>query len=243
MKNNSTNIIENDVSLSPFFPLGSDFLIYHSLTIAVAPNNDVYTNNYTNNTVAMWSSSTSTWSTLGSNFVGNCIAIVTMPNGDVYVGGNIPTYKNISKWNYSTSAWEALGTGFADGFCKAISVASNGDVYAGGAFTTAGGVSVNHIAKWSPSTSTWEALEASGAGLGLNASCNGIALASNGNVYAGGEFTTAGGVNAKFVALYSKNIRLSIDGKFTTHMELNDAILVNKLPNGEVYYQGSVTKI
>ena len=39
-----------------------------------------------------------------------------------------------------------------------LAIDGDGNVYAGGDFTTAGGVSANHIAKWNVSTNSWSAL-------------------------------------------------------------------------------------
>jgi len=56
----------------------------------------------------------------------------------------------------------------------------------GGAFTTAGGVSANGIAKWDGTQ--WSAL-----GSGMNAGVVWALTAYNGELIAGGNFTTAGG--------------------------------------------------
>jgi hypothetical protein len=51
----------------------------------------------------------------------------------------------------------------------------------------------NHIAKWDGSS--WSAL-----GSGMNGGVSALAVDGSGNVYAGGNFTTAGGVSANFIA-------------------------------------------
>ena len=82
---------------------------------------------------------------------------------------------------------------------RPLSLAVDGtDLYVGGIFTKAGGVSANCIAKWDGNT--WSAL---GSGLGgayPEYPCV-YALALVGtNLYAGGRFTTAGGLPANFIA-------------------------------------------
>ena len=69
------------------------------------------------------------------------------------------------------------------------------DLYAGGNFTTAGGVSANHVAKWNGSR--WEA---------LGSGTDGIVLALaviGGNLYAGGDFAHAGGNDADSLARWN----------------------------------------
>ena len=70
-------------------------------------------------------------------------------------------------------------------------------MYAGGAFTTVGGVPANTIARWDGNS--WSAL-----GSGIDRSfpspyVNALAVLGS-NVYAGGAFTTAGGLPANYIA-------------------------------------------
>ena len=90
-------------------------------------------------------------------------------------------------------AWHALGTGL-DSCVYALAVDGSGNLYAGGEFTTAGGVSANHVAKWDGSD-----VERSRQWAEQRMSCA-LAVDGSGNLYAGGEFTTAGGVSANYVA-------------------------------------------
>ena len=78
---------------------------------------------------------------------------------------------------------------------------SGGTLYAGGSFTTAGGSAANCIAQWNGSS--WSAL-----GSGMNGG-DGFgpyvfALAVSGStLYAGGDFTTAGGSAANYIAQWN----------------------------------------
>jgi trimeric autotransporter adhesin len=73
-------------------------------------------------------------------------------------------------------------------------------LYAGGTFTQAGGVEANYIARWDGSS--WSSV-----GGGMDGSVHALAVLKNDSrgatgvgLYAGGWFTTAGGVKANAVA-------------------------------------------
>ena len=87
-------------------------------------------------------------------------------------------------------------TGFGGASVCALAV-SGTNLYAGGYFATAGGVSANCIAKWNGSA--WLAL---GSGVAPPGPYSYVyALAVNGtDLYAGGDFTTAGGGTANYIA-------------------------------------------
>ena len=72
-------------------------------------------------------------------------------------------------------------------------------LYAGGAFTTAGGVAANYVAKWDGSS--WAPL---GSGVsGTSSSVSALTVFDDGGgpaLYAGGRFTSAGGVAANRIA-------------------------------------------
>jgi hypothetical protein len=75
---------------------------------------------------------------------------------------------------------------------------SGSALHAGGAFTSAGGVPANRIAKWNGST--WAAL---GSGMGTSSTVEALAAYDDGSglaLHAGGNFTSAGGVAASYVA-------------------------------------------
>jgi len=123
----------------------------------------------------------------------------------LYVGGAFDTAggveaKNIAKWD--GSSWSPLGSGL-DGFVNALKVHDDGGgeaLYAGGLFTMAGGaggVAASRIAKWDGSS--WSAL-----GAGMNQPwVSSLAVYDDGAgaaLYAGGRFTTAGGVAANGLA-------------------------------------------
>jgi hypothetical protein len=189
-------------------------------SIAIDSLNNVYVGGYFTsaggvpvNNIAKWNPNTSTWSALtsGINYLTLSIAIDSADN--VYVGGQFTTAggvsaKNIAKWNPNTSTWSALGTGTNTGAninVKTVAIDSVNNVYIGGSFTSAGGVPANYIAKWNPNTSTWSALGNGLTTTDLFFGAFSIAIDSLNNVYAGGQFTTAGDVSANYIAKWNPN--------------------------------------
>jgi hypothetical protein len=151
------------------------------------------------NRIAKWDGSA--WSALGSG-MDKFVFALAASGTNLYAGGLFTTAggvpaTNIAKWD--GSAWSALGSGMND-TVYALAV-SGTNLYAGGDFTTAGGVAANHIAKWDGSA--WSAL-GSGIGGPYPWIVHVEALAVNGtDLYAGGSFTTAGGVAANNIAKWN----------------------------------------
>ena len=148
------------------------------------------------NYIAKWNGSA--WSALGTGMYDRVFALAVASDGTLYAGGSfciagdVVNTAFIAKWD--GSAWSALGTGMNNDVC-ALAV-SGTTLYAGGKFHTAGGVNANHIAKWTASTSTWTAL---GTGMDhteeMGGEVSALAVASDGTLYAGGFFTSAGWVD------------------------------------------------
>ncbi len=131
------------------------------------------------------------WSAMGDGGMNNSVVALATSDSDVYAGGYFTTAGNrvvnyIAKWD--GSSWSALGSGMSSNV-QALAV-SGTNLYAGGEFTRAtnnGGVAVtvNRVARWNGNS--WSAL-----GSGLNGIVRALTV-SDTNVYAGGDFTTAGG--------------------------------------------------
>jgi hypothetical protein len=137
------------------------------------------------------------------------IYAIAVNGNDVYVGGTFGSFRgiganNIAKWNGVD--WSALGSGTGgaqqDAVVTAIAVNGN-DVFVGGAFTDAGGITVNHIAKWNGSE--WSSLGSGITGMNLFTFLSSIAV-NGSELYAGGIFTNAGGVNAKGIARWNGSV-------------------------------------
>lgn len=114
----------------------------------------------------------------------------------------------------SDADWSALGAGVDNGVC-ALAV-SGTNLYVGGRFTAAGGVSASNIARWDGRA--WS-------GLGTIHNDNGdlyfevTALAVSGtDLYAGGSFTTAGGVPATNIARWDGRVWSALGSGFNEHV-------------------------
>jgi hypothetical protein len=142
-------------------------------------------------------------------------AIVQDGSGNLYVGGRFATaggvaVNNIAKWD--GASWSPLGSGITDDggwipFVSSLAVDGEGNIYAAGHFSDAGGVPASCIAKWDGTS--WSPL---GGGIGGNAGIYGpfpmldvVAAGENGDVYVGGIFTIAGGVDASAIAKWDGN--------------------------------------
>ncbi len=173
----------------------------HALAVS---GNDVYAAGYFTtaggsaaNRIAKWDGTT--WTPLGGGINWSVWALAAS-GSDVYAGGGFSMAGDIfanyiAKWDGSN--WTTLGSGMNDqGGVRAL-VLSGSDLFAAGDFTwatnSAGAtVPANRIAKWDGSS--WSAL-----GTGLDWTASALAV-SGGNLYAGGQFFTAGGSTATRIA-------------------------------------------
>lgn len=153
------------------------------------------------------------WFNLGSGMGGSQGQVMAL---NVY-GGNLiaagffttaggTTANHIAKWN--GTSWSSLGSGI--GWITYSLGTYNGDLIAGGLFSSAGGISANSIAKWNGTS--WSSL-----GSGMGATPVGynyvFSLAEfNGNLYAGGMYSTAGGVTANSIAMWDGSAWHSMNG-------------------------------
>ncbi len=159
------------------------------------------------------------WSALGSGIGGVTIpfvgALSVFDDGRgqaLYVGGSFETAggvaaSRIARWD--GSSFEALGSGLSgtNSAVFALTVFDDGGgpaLYAAGAFSGIGGVGASGIAKWNGST--WSAL-GSGVGGGLfSPEVYALTVFDDGSgpaLYAGGDFTQAGGVAANRIARWN----------------------------------------
>jgi hypothetical protein len=155
------------------------------------------------------------WSPLGSGVDSAVTALTFGTSGELCVGGLFTTAGGVSanyiaQWN--GSSWSALGSGMND-WVEALAV-SGGKLYAGGYFTSAGGVSANGIAKWNGRS--WSVL-GSGLGSELGNMVDALVIDRSGNLYAGGFFRTAGGVQlnniAKWDGIRWRSLGTGMDGQ------------------------------
>jgi hypothetical protein len=135
-------------------------------------------------------------------------------------GGN--PANNIAKWD--GNSWSALGSGIE----PVVSVPTTSvdafawdgsNLYVGGHFATAGGNPANNIAKWDGSS--WSAL---GSGVENNVSASSYSvirtlLWNDSNLYAGGEFTIAGGNPANNIAKWDGSSWSALDSGMSGRVE------------------------
>ncbi len=152
------------------------------------------------NYIAKWNGVN--WSNLWTG-INSLVYSTAVAGSNIYIGGEFTTAGGLNATRiakYNGSAWSTLGSGMNSNVTALAVIGA--DLYAGGLFTSAGGVSVNRIAKWNGSS--WSTL-----GSGVTGG-DGIfppqvyALTVSGsNVYAGGNFTTAGGLGANWIARWN----------------------------------------
>jgi hypothetical protein len=238
---------------SAWFPLGagvSGSLTEGVLALAVQPNGDlvaggsfVFVGSAPAFYLASWNGTT--WSTPGFGLGGSVLALVTMPNGDLVAAGNFVTAggapaNRIARWNGPN--WVALGTGLTGASnprVSALTVLPNGDLVAGGTFTIAGGVPVNCIARWDGIA--WHAL---GSGMGIAVpslpQVSALTVLPNGDLVAGGLFTTAGGIAASNIARWDGSAWSTLgSGTTTTGFGAAMVLALAALPSGDLVAGGN----
>lgn len=183
--------------------------------------------------LAAWDPASGSWSSLGS-MTGGCVALATLPNGDLVAAGGLPSALGgapIGRWN--GVAWSPLGSGFGapgyPGGIAALSVLPNGDLIAAGAFARVGGMPASNIARWDGTA--WLPL-----GSGLNAQVRALTTLANGDVVASGPFTVAGGVVVNGIARWDGSAWSALG----SGMAGTPGVLA-ALPNGDLLTAWTVT--
>lgn len=195
--------------------------------------------------IARCNPNTGVWTSTGTGANNNILSLSLLPNGDVIVGGlftqinGLPASR-IARYSPTTTLWSALGAG-TSGTVRATVVMPDGDLIVAGDFLTAGVVNATRVARYNPTTAVWSALGAGGAG--VNDSVITLALLPDGDVLAGGLFTTAGGTPANRIARYNP-ISMSwseMGGGVPGGGVNNDVTSVIVLATGEAIAAGSFT--
>lgn len=193
------------------------------------------------------------WTNVGSGLTGAysyAWTLVTDPQGNLYAGGSFThaggvAANHIAKWD--GSAWTNLGSGMND-YVRAITLDASGNVYAVGTFTTAGGVPATNAAVWNGSV--WSSLGADIGGLNYTAGVTSlrlgaVALDQEGDIFIGGSFMRAGGVDACSVARWNgqgwTNLGLGVGGwPSLSSQPMIEALAVG--PLGNLYAGGTFSK-
>lgn len=172
------------------------------------------------NSIAKWDGNE--WSPLGGEISISLVrAFAVFDDGSgpaLYAAGLISSVggmqsSGIAKWN--GEEWSPLGSGVG-GLINALTIFDDGSgaaLYAGGQFAAAGGMSANHIAKWDGGS--WSALGSGMAGGSFPTGVYALTVFDDGSgdgpaLYAGGRFTTAGGVDASRIAKWDGSSWLAL---------------------------------
>ena len=185
------------------------------------------------------------WFSLGNGTDDEVMAVAVSPTGDVFVGGvfnsagGVEAHR-IARWD--GISWSALDSGISSSNSSfsvvlAISFDRFGYVYAGGKFNQADNQPANNIARWDGSN--WSAL---GTGLmgqgGVLTSVNSLASDGRGNLYAGGRFSTAGGISVNNLAKWNGDEWSDVGGGVQSTK--NSPILVKSIiaDGNDIYISG-----
>ncbi len=194
--------------------------------------------------VAQWDGSN--WSALGGGLNGDVYAIAVDGSGHVYVGGVFTSAGGISAQKiamWDGAAWTALDAGISNEYPKnsrvySLALDRFGFLYAGGFFTQAGGKPTKNIARWDGST--WSAL---GEGIGSTPTDDPAVLAlatdNRGNLYAGGHFASAGGVNTLNIARWNGENWSGLGGGVQSE-NFNVAVTSILADGGNLYVGGNL---
>lgn len=204
--------------------------------------------------IARWNGDT--WAPLGGGIDGTYRYVFSLTvfddgaeeNPSLYAGGSfsvaggVPA-NSIARWD--GTSWSALGTG-VDGMVLSLTVFDDGSgeaLYVGGYFHTAGDIRAEHIAKWDGTS--WSALDS-----GLSGPPSPVirvwtlAVFDDGSgsgpaLYAGGNFTTAGGIPATGVARWDGDRWSAVGTGFDDENTVNVvALTVYDDGNGPALYAG-----
>jgi hypothetical protein len=129
--------------------------------------------------------------------------------------------------------WANISTGFG-GAVLCFTKGKDNCIYIGGNFTNVGDANGDYIVKWNPITGTLSSL---GTGL-AGGECQSLLTAPNGDIYAGGAFTSAGGVaNTAYIAKWNGTAWVSLS---TTSLGATVTVLAWGI-EGTLYVGGNFT--
>ncbi len=183
--------------------------------------------------IARWDGSQ--WSALDDG-VNGPVRAMAASDDRLYVGGEFSlasgeAARNLAWWDGDSWSGPPNGTSAP---IHALLVHDDGtgeQLYVGGRFTIVGaGVSANRIARWNPATQVWSAVGSGMTGGGSSGGVYALAAFDDGNgvdVYAGGRFTTAGGMSIEGLARWDgsawSGLGAGVDGGVVALTVIDDA--------------------
>lgn len=198
--------------------------------------------------IAAYDPQTGSWSTFGSGMNQFVTSLAALPNGDLVAGGAFSTAGGqprscIARWD--GTAWQPFGSG-CNSTVQALAARPNGNLVAGGLFTSAGGTAVGYIAEWNGGS--WDAMNGGvdyPVAIGSVSPISALLTLPNGEVVAGGRFSTAGGIAASCIARWNGTSW----SPFGSGIPLlgfayfwNPVMALTRLPNGDLVAGGLITQ-
>lgn len=159
------------------------------------------------NNIAAWTHSgwvpvgAGTPGTTGGQLGGQVSALAVLPSGDLVAGGLFTTAGGVPAANiarFDGTSWHSMGDGLTGqgtatlGGVRALLVLPSGDLIAGGDFGASGATTLLRVARWS--AGAWSPVGAGmtrQSGMVYTPAVFALALAPNGDIYAGGQWTHA----------------------------------------------------
>ncbi|MEX0600087.1 MAG: hypothetical protein WD205_05545, partial [Rhodothermales bacterium] len=176
--------------------VGRDGMLYAGGTFSRAGDHDAAF-------IARWDGTV--WEEVGGGMNSIVQALHVAPDGSLYAGGGFTSAggrdaRFIARWD--GDRWSNVGLGMNHNVTSLVT-SRDGTLYAGGGFTTAGSAAAYQIARWDGFE--WHAM-----GSGMNLAWFGrpvwaLAIAPNGDLFAGGNFDLAGHATAANIARWDGN--------------------------------------
>ena len=189
--------------------------------------------------IARWDGTS--WSTLGSG-MNNWPFALTGYNGELIAAGYFTNAgrieaNSIARWD--GTIWWPLGSGMNDGVGTLTGY--DGELIAGGPFTVAGETPASRIARWDGTN--WSPLGSGMQGCWGKYCAPAVAALAvyNGELIAGGVFTTAGGTPANFIARWDGTNWSPLGSGMWGEFEESPPVLALTVYNGELIAGGKFT--